>query len=62
MKQVFKLIECQQMFTNTLAFNLTTVENKCIDMSNVEWINLLPTKPKLRTYVTFTENICADSR
>ncbi len=27
-------------------------------MKNVEWKHLLSTKPKLRTYVKFKENIC----
>ncbi len=50
-KQYFELIECQEIFTNNLACHLTKVENMCKDMQNVEWKNLLPTKPKLRTYV-----------
>ncbi len=54
-KNIFELIECQEMFTNKLACNLTTVKNKCKNMQNVEWKHLLPTKPKLRT---FKENIC----
>ncbi len=46
---------------NTLARNLTTVENKSKHMQNhIEWTNLLPTKPKLRTYVKFKENICTE--
>ncbi len=59
-KQIFELIECEEMFTNKLACNLTTVKNKCKDMQNVEWKHLLSTKPKLRTYVKFKENICTE--
>ncbi len=29
-------------------------------MENVEWKHLLSTKPKLRTYVIFNENICTE--
>ncbi len=59
-KQIFELIECHEMFTNKLACNLTTVKNTCKDMQNVEWKHLLSTKPKLRTYVKFKENICTE--
>ncbi len=41
-----------------VALNFTTVENKFKDMQNVQWKYFLPTKPKLRTYVKFKENIC----
>ncbi len=56
-KQIFELIECHEMFTNKLACNLTTVKNKCKDMQNIEYKNLLSTKPKLRTYVKFKKTI-----
>ncbi len=59
-KTDFELIRCQEMFTNKLACNLTTVKNKCKDMQNVEWKHLLSNKPKLRTYVKFKENICTE--
>ncbi len=49
-KQLLELIECQDMFTNKLAGNLITVK----------WKHLLSTKPKLRTYVKFKENICTE--
>ncbi len=45
------------MFTNKLACNLTTIKNKCKNMQNVKWKHLSSTKPKLRTYVKFKENI-----
>ncbi len=48
------------MFTNKLAYNLTTVKNMCKDMQNVEWKHVLSTKPKQRTYVKFKENICTE--
>ncbi len=59
-KQIFELIECEEMFTNKLACNLTTVKNKCKDMQNVEWKHLLSTKPQLRRYVKFKGNICTE--
>ncbi len=34
--------------------------NKCKGMQNVEWKHLLPTKPKLRTYVKSREHICTE--
>ncbi len=36
LKIFFELIECQQMFTNKLASNLTTVENMYNDMLKID--------------------------
>ncbi len=54
-KQNFELIEYQEMFSNKLACNMTTVKNKCKEMQNIEWKHLLSTKPNLKTYVKFKE-------
>ncbi len=57
MKQSFELIEFHQMFTNKLAYNLTRLENKIKELQTVEWDDLLPTEPKMRTHVIYKENI-----
>ncbi len=59
-KQSFELFEFQEMFTNKLACNLTTVKNKCNGMQNIKWKHLLSTKPKLKTFVKFKENVCTE--
>ncbi len=48
------------MVTNKLACNVITVENKCKDMQNIKWKNVLSTKSKLKTHVKFKETICTE--
>lgn len=42
------------------SIDLNVFMEKCNSLQNQEWLNNLPSKPKLRTYVTFKDKVCTE--
>ncbi len=61
LKDILYSAGLNQTYHNKIICNIDGVKCICVKLRNADWKISLPTKPKLRTYVKFNENIETES-
>ncbi len=56
-KEIFSSIQLQCVYNNMNECSLNTIEYNLTEHRNNQWKELLTSKPKLRTYMKFKDNI-----
>ena len=60
-KQIFLSINLSHIFENKSVCDLRLVEKRLFENRQIEWKGLIETKPKLRTYILFKDNIYTEN-
>ncbi len=61
LKDILYSAGLNQIYDNKIICNIDGAKCICVNLWNADWKISLPTKPKLRTYVKFKENIETES-
>ncbi len=59
-KEIFDSINMQQVYITKSLCNIVTFETKCKELDEYQWLQLLTTKPKLRTYIEYKQTFGTD--
>ncbi len=60
-KEIFSSIQLQRVYDDMNECSLNTIECNLVEHRNNQWKELLTSKPKLRTYMKFKDNITQKS-